>query len=39
MDWTTGIIFLILGFFLGRIYPLYKKFIKFIEKENEHKPV
>jgi hypothetical protein len=33
MDWFTVLICLIIGFILGRLYPLAKKFSKFLENE------
>lgn len=37
IDWFTVIVCLLIGFGLGRLYPLYKKFMKFIDKEQEKK--
>jgi F0F1-type ATP synthase assembly protein I len=38
-DWFTIIICLLIGFGIGRIYPLIKKFMKFIDKEKQEKSV
>jgi hypothetical protein len=37
MDWFTIIICLAIGFFLGRAYNIYKKFMKFLDKEKNDK--
>lgn len=37
IDWFTAIIFLIIGFAIGRVFPLYKKFLKFLDKEKDRK--
>ncbi len=35
MDWVTFLFGIIIGFIIGRFYPVYLKFKKFLEKENE----
>lgn len=37
MDWFTIIISLLIGFILGRFYPVIRKFGEFLNKENEKK--
>lgn len=37
IDYFTLVIGLIIGFIIGRLFPIYKKFMKFMEKEKEEK--
>ena len=37
MDYFIVIVCLLLGFVAGRLYPVVKKFSKFLEKEQEKK--
>lgn len=37
MDWFSVIVAFLLGFGAGRLYPLYRKFNKFLDKEHEKK--
>lgn len=36
IDWFQVIISLMIGFALGRGYGIYKKFMKFLDKENQN---
>lgn len=38
-DWFTVIVSLIIGYVIGRLHPLFKKFMAFIEKEKEIKEI
>lgn len=35
-DWFTIVVCILIGFLLGRLFPLFMKFKKFIEKEGEN---